>query len=589
MGETLRTTPEAYYRSEYDLTGAMTGIEVDEGKNASVDSRRELSYDPLGRLASETIIFDSGSPSFTTSYGYDRVGNRTSITWSDGYTARYVYDDISRLVQVCEDSDGNGTCERVLSRYAYDDLGRPISARFGDNQSSSIYYSFEDDGDLAALRHDFGGTIRDFAHSYNANGELTASYASDGSWLWSATGSRTVNYDVANERNELLGWTESSTHTSAFYDANGNYSGNGVNSFASHNSSNQMTGYTAASGATANYIYGPMGRRIETTLAGVRTRYAHVGDMEIAEYALISGTWKIKTRYIPGAGVDQRVAMITVNTSNGATIAREYYHSNRLGSVIAMAAENGSVTANYVYTPYGVEDYGSSGNPFRYTGRRYDAAIDLYYYRARYYDAQLGRFLETDPVLYADQMNLYAYVGNSPLNGTDPTGEFANFLIGAGIGLIAEGLTIAAEGGNPLDVGANLDRYAVAGLVGAVSGGLGGLASKGIMTTARSSTGILRAANQVSSDAIGGGLGAVAGEATNQMVTEGELNGRDVFEAGVAGLIVGGTASSAGQLAGIVDDAGRAAAVAAAGSELAVAEPIADWVDSRADVIAGED
>jgi hypothetical protein len=63
--------------------------------------------------------------------------------------------------------------------------------------------------------------------------------------------------------------------------------------------------------------------------------------------------------------------MITVNTSNGATLAREYYHSNRLGSVIAMAAENGSVTANYVYTPYGVEDYGSSGNPFRYTGRRY--------------------------------------------------------------------------------------------------------------------------------------------------------------------------------------------------------------------------
>ena len=105
--------------------------------------------------------------------------------------------------------------------------------------------------------------------------------------------------------------------------------------------------------------------------------------LEIAELVEMGGQWKIKTRYIPGPGVDQRVAMISVNTTTGATAAREYYHADRLGNVIAMAAENGAVTANYVYTPYGVEDYGASGNPFRYTGRRWDAAVDLYYYRAR--------------------------------------------------------------------------------------------------------------------------------------------------------------------------------------------------------------
>ncbi|MCW5723375.1 MAG: RHS repeat-associated core domain-containing protein [Maricaulaceae bacterium] len=85
--------------------------------------------------------------------------------------------------------------------------------------------------------------------------------------------------------------------------------------------------------------------------------------------------------------------------------------------------QNGSRTAQYVYTPFGVEEpYSASGQPFRYTGQRRDGETGLYYYRARYYDPALGRFLQTDPVLYADQMNLYAYVGNNPLMFTDPSG-----------------------------------------------------------------------------------------------------------------------------------------------------------------------
>lgn len=290
-----------------------------------------------------------------------------------------------------------------------------------DQSTSSIYYAWEDDGDLDAMRHVFAGTVRDFAYDYNANGELTATYASDGSWMWSATSARTVNYDPTNARNEMLSWTDDGQVRSASYDANGNYQGNGVDDFAVHNSANQMLSYTVGTDSAA-YRYGPMGRRIETIFNGTTTRFVHAGDMEIAELVQLGGQWKIKTRYIPGPGVDQRVAMITVDTSSGVTISREYFHADRLGSVLAMVSESGAVMANYVYTPYGVEDYGASGNPFRYTGRRWDAAVGLYYYRARYYDPDMGRFLETDPVLYADQMNLYAYVANNPLNGTDPSG-----------------------------------------------------------------------------------------------------------------------------------------------------------------------
>ena len=153
-----------------------------------------------------------------------------------------------------------------------------------------------------------------------------------------------------------------------------------------------------------------------------------------------------------------------------ATAGNRTMLTDALGSVIAEARDDRSIATRREYTPYGqmTPSGEASANDNQYTARESDGT-GLYFYRARYYDAQLKGFPSDDPLGVVAGVNRRAYVGGDPVLTTDPTGEFG--IVGAVIvGGIDLAIQLAMTDGdiscvNWTDVGLSM-------VAGALTGGL---------------------------------------------------------------------------------------------------------------------
>jgi RHS repeat-associated protein len=150
-------------------------------------------------------------------------------------------------------------------------------------------------------------------------------------------------------------------------------------------------------------------------------------------------------KYFRGASVDELVAAWMVDSDN--KLKPFLFHQDQVTSTSAVSGHNGGTTQAIKYSAFGTLQSGTGASPNRlkYTGRE-DDGTGLYYYRARYYDPTIGRFISEDPLGFgAGDVNFYQYTSNNPVNANDPSGKAVEtpwdaFNVGLGAGSLASNL-----------------------------------------------------------------------------------------------------------------------------------------------------
>jgi RHS repeat-associated protein len=349
-----------------------------------------------------------------TTYGYDNLSHLLSVTHAKGGVtldgATYTLDNAGNR------NSKNDLYAGVTTNYGYDNIYELLSAAQGGTTKES--YTYDPVGNrLTAL-----GSA---AWSYNTSNELTA------------RPSFSYTYDLNGNTQTNVGSAGTTTY-------NWDYE-------------NRLTSVVLpGSGGTVSFKYDPFGRRIYKSSTSGTSVYAYDGDNLVEE---TNGTGVVVARYSQGLNIDEPLVMLRSGTSS-------YYQADGLGSLTSVSNTSGALANTYTYDSFGnlTASTGSITNSFRYTGREFDTETSLYYYRARYYDASQGRFINEDPLRFWGGGNFYRYGLNNGTGLVDPTGlcptpwyqtctakAIGGFALDAGIdaiGLLPEGGALSKAIGN---------------------------------------------------------------------------------------------------------------------------------------------
>jgi len=342
---------------------------------------------PDSRQINYTYNFNNLLTGITTpdmgnfAFAYDAANRRTTRTLPNGTVSTYNYDDSGRLTGI-ETTLNQATIDSLT--YTMDNVGNRISKT---QNSMIVDYTYD--------------------NIYRLTGVSPT-----------GTNQQPENYTYDAVGNRLTSGNEQfpQTNETAQY---------------SYDHENRLTGVTITEGSLVKqltFAYDPFGRRISKTIVQDTigtdctspntcprtTNYVYDGQSIIMEY---DQNDNITAKYTHGPNIDEPLAV-----QQGTSIY--YYHADGLGSITGLSNTSGTIVQTYAYDSFGnMTSTGSISQPFTYTAREYDSETGMYFYRARYYDPKVGRFVTKDPIGFkGGDYNLYGYVGNNPVNRVDPSG-----------------------------------------------------------------------------------------------------------------------------------------------------------------------
>lgn len=457
-------TPPASDRTEYeyDTLDRITRVDYPAGtpdivtnydENGNVVGRYRggdwtYQYDELNQMTKEKLDIDGRTYSFI--YSYTPEGYVTSRNRVNGFAFGYNPNGLGqpkavRIVngayhlssanyhangQVADLDFANGheltqeiNPRQLVSKIRVGKSGGPVAMRFD--------YSYEERGKIDEILDSDGNSPNgDMTFDYDANGRLTNATGLWGTATYKydalsnirerAVGSRTVtiDYDANNRVDDV---TDTANPFRDFtHDARGNVTNDGRYTFT-YDLSDQPTNISGSGGVNTTYEYDGNKKRVKSVESpvGAATKTTYY------VYSALTGGLIFKDEVTDGKTTDYAsIGPAGVRIENGATAV--YTHSDHLGSRVAATDASGAVLWREFYHPFGETlGYAAGANDDNtgYTGHLEDADTGLTYMQARYYDPVMGRFLSPDPIDYQDQLNLYAYVANDPVNAFDPNGE----------------------------------------------------------------------------------------------------------------------------------------------------------------------
>jgi len=422
----------------YDLNSNRTKMEDDAPSN---NDYVEYSYDYWNRLTSKTRHISTST--YTVSYQYDVASRLSKLTYPDSMQILYSYDDLNRTTEIKRYVDGSND-EILLDSTQYDTEGLLTQFDYGNDLEATFSYDSRDRISTVDIKNGTTSYL-DLDYTYDSNSNITQlingwrdtsstwhseteSYSYDGldrltsgsctSWShtysYDKVGNRTSKDSVTYTINSVNEVTALSDGTSFTYDDNGNRTQKTKGSDTwdhSYNYANRLTKIEENSTTIGEYVYDGDGKRLQATENSAAT-YIYSGYSAIYEENT-TGT----ACYIHGPK-----GLLAKRTTINQQSDTYYYHTDHLGSVRLATDSSKNIVSAITYQPFGETSTEEGSEHYLFNGKEQDST-GLYYYGARYYDSDVGRFITRDSIkgkcIRPQTFDLYTYCLNNPLGFVD--------------------------------------------------------------------------------------------------------------------------------------------------------------------------